>query len=114
MREFLHVDDMAAASVHVMHLSSIEYQAVTEPMLSHINVGTGVEVTIRELAETLSEVVGFSGELVFDTTKPDGVPRKLMDIGKLNQLGWKPQYALKTGLEHAYQWFVTNQGLFRG
>lgn len=113
MREFLHVDDMAAACVHVMSLGSEQYQQVTEPMLSHINVGTGVDVTIRELAETVGKVVGFSGELAFDSSKPDGTPRKLMDTGKLNQLGWSPEYNLEAGLTNAYQWFLANQGLFR-
>ncbi|WP_016606933.1 NAD-dependent epimerase/dehydratase family protein, partial [Yersinia pestis] len=80
MREFLHVDDMAAASVHVMELSDQIYQTNTQPMLSHINVGTGVDCTIRELAETMAKVVGFTGNLVFDSTKPDGTPRKLMDV----------------------------------
>jgi GDP-L-fucose synthase len=113
MREFLHVDDMAAASLHVMGLPAAEHQAVTAPMLSHINVGTGVEVTIRQLAETISEVVGFSGDLIFDTSRPDGTGRKLMDTGKLNSLGWQPQHELKAGLDQTYQWFVANQGRFR-
>lgn len=113
MREFLHVDDMAAACVHIMNLPKAEYDAVTQPMLSHINVGTGVDVTIRELAETVGKVVGFAGELVFDTTKPDGTPRKLMDTGKLRRLGWQPHYGLETGLAHAYQWFLDNQDRFR-
>ncbi|WP_101758732.1 GDP-L-fucose synthase [Oceanicoccus sp. KOV_DT_Chl] len=113
MREFLHVDDMAAASVHVMGLSLEAYQAVTESMLSHINVGTGVDVTIRELAETVSEVTEFKGKLAFDASKPDGTPRKLMDTTKLNQLGWQPKYDLKTGLQDAYAWFVANQEQFR-
>lgn len=88
MREFLHVDDMAAASVHVMELSDQIYQTNTQPMLSHINVGTGVDCTIRELAETMAKVVGFTGNLVFDSTKPDGTPRKLMDVSRLAKLGW--------------------------
>lgn len=113
MREFLHVDDMAAASVHVMSLGCEQYKQVTEPMLSHINVGTGVDVTIRELAETVGKVVGFGGELVFDSAKPDGAPRKLMNTEKLNQLGWSPEYDLEAGLTNAYQWFLANQGLFR-
>ncbi|MFT6402296.1 MAG: GDP-L-fucose synthase [Pseudohongiellaceae bacterium] len=113
MREFLHVDDMAAASIHVMALPKDDYEQVTEPMMSHINVGTGVDVTIRELAETVGKVVGFEGDLMFDATKPDGTPRKLMDTGKLNQLGWSPEYPLETGLNNAYEWFVNNQGLFR-
>jgi GDP-L-fucose synthase len=113
MREFLHVDDMAAASVHVMGLSKDNYLSVTEPMLSHINVGTGVDVTIRELAETIGEVVGFNGELKFDASKPDGAPRKLMDIGLLNELGWQPEYNLKSGLQQAYHWFEENRQQFR-
>ena len=113
MREFLHVDDMAAACFHVMTLSSDLYEGVTEPMLSHLNVGTGVDVTIREMAETMAEVVGFKGELSFDTTKPDGTPRKLMDSSKLTALGWQPQYSLKRGLEDTYNWFLANQDLYR-
>jgi GDP-L-fucose synthase len=114
MREFLHVDDMAAASIHVIGLPKGEYQEVTEPMMSHINVGTGVDVTIRELAETIAEVTGFKGELTFDASKPDGTPRKLMDTTKLNRLGWLPAYDLQSGLQDAYQWFVANQQAFRG
>lgn len=113
MREFLHVDDMAAASVYVMGLPLDRYQSVTEPMLSHLNVGTGVDVTIRELAETVGRVVGFSGELVFDASKPDGAPRKLMDNGKLKALGWKPEYDLEKGLIQTYQWFLENQDKYR-
>jgi len=89
MREFLYVDDMAAASVHVLLLDEQTYQANTLPMLSHINVGTGVDCTIRELAETMQRVVGFEGQLVFDTTKPDGTPRKLMNVDRLKSLGWQ-------------------------
>lgn len=114
MREFLHVDDMAAACVHVMNLPQEQYQSVTEPMLSHINVGTGVDVTIRELAETVGKVVGFEGRLDFDATKPDGTPRKLMDGAKLTQLGWAAEYDLERGMAHAYQWFLDNQDKFRG
>ncbi len=114
MREFLHVDDMAAASLYVMGLDKAQYASVTEPMLSHINVGTGIDVTIRELAETISTVVDFKGELAFDSSKPDGAPRKLMDTRKLNKLGWQPTYSLTSGLKNAYQWFVDNQGRFRG
>ncbi len=113
MREFLHVDDMAAASTYIMDLPLERYQEVTEPMLSHINVGSGVDVTIRELAETIAEVVGYNGELVFDTSKPDGSPRKLMDASKLSDLGWKPRYDLKSGLANAYHWFTANQEVFR-
>jgi GDP-L-fucose synthase len=114
MREFLYVDDMAAASIHVMNLDNETYQAHTEAMLSHINVGTGVDCTIRELAETIAKVTGFKGTLEFDTTKPDGTPRKLMDVSRLEKLGWKASVSLEDGLTRAYQWFLDNQDNFRG
>ncbi len=113
MREFLYVDDMAAASVHVMELDSATYQANTEPMLSHINVGTGVDCTIREMAETMAKVVGFEGDVVFDSSKPDGTPRKLMDVSRLASLGWKYKVDLENGLTKTYQWFLANQDNFR-
>ncbi|MDW1821121.1 GDP-L-fucose synthase [Vibrio sp. Vb1018] len=113
MREFLYVDDMAAASVHVMELDSETYQANTHPMLSHINVGTGVDCTIREMAETMAKVVGFEGDVVFDSTKPDGTPRKLMDVSRLSDLGWRYQVELEVGLTKTYQWFLANQDNFR-
>lgn len=113
MREFLYVDDMAAASVHVMELDNETYQAHTEPMLSHINVGTGVDCTIREMAETMAKVVGFEGNVVFDSTKPDGTPRKLMDVSRLVALGWRYQVNLEQGLTKTYQWFLANQDSFR-
>ncbi|MBD2859392.1 GDP-L-fucose synthase [Spongiibacter sp. KMU-158] len=109
MREFLHVDDMAAASVHVMNLPLETYQANTQPMLSHVNVGTGVDCTIRELAETMKEVVGFEGELVFDETKPDGTPRKLMDVSRLNEMGWIASVSLVEGLSDTYTWYLTSK-----
>ncbi|MDH2373883.1 GDP-L-fucose synthase [Cobetia sp. 3AK] len=114
MREFLHVDDMAAASVHVMELDDSVYQANTSPMLSHINVGTGVDCTIRELAETVQRVIGFEGELTFDASKPDGTPRKLMDVSRLKALGWEASITLEEGLDDAYGWFIENQDRFRG
>ncbi|MBE4582239.1 GDP-L-fucose synthase [Vibrio navarrensis] len=113
MREFLYVDDMAAASVHVMELDNQTYQAKTEPMLSHINVGTGVDCTIREMAETMAKVVGFEGKVVFDSSKPDGTPRKLMDVSRLAALGWRYQVSLEQGLSKTYQWFLANQDNFR-
>jgi len=113
MREFLHVDDMAAASIHVMGLDKALYDENTEPMLSHINVGTGIDCTIYELAETIARVVGFNGELVFDSSKPDGSPRKLMDVSRLRALGWQASISLEDGLRDAYQWFLDNQGRFR-
>ena len=113
MREFLYVDDMAAASVHVMELDTATYQANTQPMLSHINVGTGVDCTIRELAETMAKVVGFTGQVVFDSTKPDGTPRKLLDVSRLADLGWRYAISLEQGLAKTYQWFLANQDNFR-
>lgn len=113
MREFLHVDDMAAASVHVMELDNDTYQANTLPMLSHINVGTGEDCTIKELVETVAKVTGFKGNIVWDSSKPDGAPRKLMDVSRLHALGWKHTYSLEEGLEHAFNWFLDNQGSFR-
>ena len=110
MREFLHVDDMAAASIHVMNLATKTYAENSDPMLSHINVGTGIDCTIRELAETVMDVTGYDGELVFDSTKPDGTPRKLMDVSKLEKLGWKASIPLKQGLEQTYQWFLEQSG----
>ena len=114
MREFLHVDDMAAASVHVMNLNTATYEANTQSMMSHINVGTGVDCTIRELAEAMQRVVGFEGELVFDATKPDGTPRKLMDASRLKALGWGADIILEAGLQQTYQWFLAHQEQLRG
>jgi GDP-L-fucose synthase len=105
-REFLHVDDMASASVHVMELPIERWKASTRPMLSHINVGTGVDCTIRELAETIARVTGFNGRLVFDSSKPDGTPRKLLDVTRLKALGWQASIGLEDGLQDAYDWFV--------
>jgi len=109
MREFLFVDDMAEASVHVMELDHAIYVANTQPMLSHINVGTGEDLTIRELAETVGKVVGFSGRIEFDTTKPDGTPRKLMDVSRLRALGWQAKVGLADGLTLAYADFMKNE-----
>ena len=113
MREFLHVDDMAAACLHIMQMDEATYLESTEPMLSHINVGTGIDVTIRDLAETLAEVVGFNGELAFDSSKPDGTPRKLLDVRRLNALGWQAGTMLRQGLEQTYEWFLAHQDNFR-
>jgi GDP-L-fucose synthase len=107
-REFLYVDDMAAASVHVMDLAPAVYREHTSDMLSHINVGCGSDVTIRELAETVGAVVGYRGEIQFDHTKPDGAPRKLMDSGRLQLLGWQPTVGLEDGLKRAYEDFLNN------
>jgi GDP-L-fucose synthase len=114
MREFLHVDDMAAASVHVMELDAEAWKANTQTMRSHINVGTGVDCTIRELAETVARVTGFTGRLSFDASKPDGTPRKLLDVSRLAALGWRASIGLEDGLRDAYRWFVANQDRYRG
>jgi GDP-L-fucose synthase len=106
MREFLYVDDMAEASVYVMNLEPDVYAAHTDPMHSHINVGTGQDVTIAELAQLVGEVVGYRGRIEFDTTKPDGTPRKLLDVSKLRSLGWQARTPLSEGLQRAYQSFL--------
>ena len=108
MREFLYVDDMAQASLFVLELDEQTYQANTKSMLSHINVGTGTDVTIREMAETMKQVVGFKGDLSFDTTKPDGAPRKLIDVSRLSDMGWNYSVNLKDGLSQTYKWYLKN------
>jgi GDP-L-fucose synthase len=106
MREFLYVDDMAAASVHVMNLDHDTYTRYTDPMHSHINVGTGEDVTIADLARLVGDTVGYRGNISFDTSKPDGTPRKLLDVSKLKQLGWQASMPLPEGLRRAYAAFV--------
>ena len=106
-REFLYVDDMAAASVHVMNLPKPTYDQYTKPMLSHINVGYGSDVSIAEAAENIAKVVGYKGAVTFDTSKPDGTPRKLMDSSRINSLGWQAQVSLLHGLTQTYQDFLT-------
>ena len=108
MREFLYVDDMAAASLFVLELDEQIYQANTKPMLSHINIGTGMDITIREMAETMKQVVGFKGRLTFDTAKVDGPPRKLIDVTRLSDIGWEYTTKLKEGLEKTYKWYLNN------
>jgi len=108
-REFLHVDDMAAASLFVLNLPVDQYEANTEPMISHINVGSGQEVSVGDLARLVGEVVGFKGSIAFDTEKPDGAPRKLMDSSRLADMGWQASIDLEAGLENAYQWFLNEQ-----
>jgi GDP-L-fucose synthase len=114
MREFLYVDEMAEASIFVMNLDSETYQRETQPMLSHINVGTGVDCTIKELTETVAKVIGYQGEIQWDITKPDGAARKLMDVSRLERLGWKAKITLEQGLTQTYAWFLENQDSFRG
>jgi len=111
MREFLYVDDMAEASLFVLELDEKTYKANTQPMLSHINVGTGKDVTIREMAGTMKEVVGFKGNLTFDTTKPDGSPRKLIDVSRLSNMGWKYSIDLEEGLKKTYKWYFNQDKL---
>ena len=106
MREFLYVDDMAEASIFVLELDKQTYRDNTKAMLSHINIGTGVDITTRKLAETMKQVVGFEGRLVFDTEKPDGAPRKLIDTSRLSNMGWKYSVDLKSGLEKTYEWYL--------
>ena len=113
MREFLHVDDMAEASLHVLRLDRAIYEAHTQPMQRHVNVGTGVDVTIRELAEQVALVVGYEGQLTFDASKPDGTPRKLLDASLLANLGWQARISLPEGLEQTYGWFLDHAQALR-
>ena len=113
MREFLYVDDMASACLHVMNLPKEVYGEHVLPMSSHINVGTGKDCTIRELANTIARAVGYQGEILWDTDKPDGTPRKLLDVDLLKRLGWQYSVELDEGIERTYQWFLQNQEKFR-
>ena len=113
MREFMHVDDLASACVFMMSIDSEKLFQRIPPMQSHINVGTGVEHSINEIASMISNVVGFSGKISFDSTKPDGTPRKLLDVSLLKDLGWKPSIKLESGLNSTYQWFKENISRFR-
>ena len=107
-REFLYVDDMAEASLHVMDLDKATYRSNTQPMLSHINIGSGEDITIADLAARIGRVVGYAGRIQYDHSKPDGAPRKLMDVGRLRALGWHPTTSLDEGLRLAYQDFLTS------
>ncbi|MDB2517152.1 GDP-L-fucose synthase, partial [Planktomarina temperata] len=107
-REFLHVDDMAAASLFVLNLPKATYNENTDPMLSHINVGTGVDISILELAQLVAKVTGFKGKISTDLTKPDGTMRKLMDVGRLSQMGWSACIELEQGLADTYEWYLAN------
>jgi len=113
MREFLFVDDMAEACVFVMNLKHEAYASVTKPMLSHLNIGTGIDCRIAELAELLCQVIGFNGRLNFDTSQPDGTPRKLLDVSRLHSLGWQARIDLRSGLEKTYQWFLQHEDNLR-
>lgn len=113
-REFLHVDDMAEASLFVLNLPKDQYEANTQPMLSHINVGSGEDIAILDLAKLVAKVTGFEGEILTDPSKPDGTPRKLMDVGRLAAMGWQASIELEAGLKETYAWFLRNQEKVRG
>jgi len=112
-REFLHVDDMAAASLFVLDLPKADYEANTQPMLSHINVGSGTDISILELAQKVATVTGYKGRIVTDPSKPDGTMRKLMDVSRLTQMGWSAQIGLDQGLTETYQWFLDHADSYR-
>ena len=109
MREFLHVDDMADASIYIMDIDKRILKSEVDPMLSHINIGTGTDITIKDVAQIVKEVVGFCGEIVFNTKMPDGTKRKLLDVSKMENLGWNSKITLKDGLEEVYEWFLKNK-----
>ena len=108
-REFLHVDDMAEASLFVLDLDQATYAANTQPMLSHINVGYGADIAIADLAQMIAETTGFAGRITFDPTKPDGTMRKLMDVSRLAEMGWKARISLEEGVRTTYRWFLDSQ-----
>ena len=104
-REFLHVDDLASAAIHIMSLDRHLYHTMTQPQQSHINIGTGKDISIKELANLLAEITGFSGKIIYDETMPDGTPRKCLDITQAQNLGWRPNISLKSGLKQSYNWY---------
>lgn len=112
-REFMHVDDMAAASLFVLNLSKEAYADNTQPMLSHINVGTGRDLSIADLARTIADVTEFKGRIAFDASKPDGTPRKLLDVSRLSKMGWTAQIELEAGIRQTYEWFLQHQDSLR-
>jgi len=114
MREFLHVDDMAEASLFVLDLDKATYDSNTAPMLSHINVGSGTDVSIGDLARMVARVTGYEGSISNDTSKPDGTMRKLMDVGRLTDMGWRARIGLEEGLAATFDWFLRHQDSFRG
>jgi GDP-L-fucose synthase len=113
-REFLHVDDMAAASLFVLDLPKPDHDAGTSAMLSHINVGSGTDVSILDLAQMVAKITGYSGRIVTDATKPDGAPRKLMDVTRLKSMGWQAKITLEDGVSQTYSWFLQNKQSLRG
>ena len=112
-REFLHVDDMATGCLAVLDCERDRYEEATGPNLNHLNLGTGTDITIAELAAMIAEITGFEGEIVHDTSKPDGTPRKLLDVSRVSELGWTAQIGLREGLEATYQWYLENQETLR-
>ena len=113
MREFLYVDDMAVASIYIMNLDITLYKGQTQEMLSHVNIGTGVDCTIKELTETVAKIVGYQGDILWDTNKPDGPARKLLDVSCIESLGWQSSVSLEEGLHHTYKWYSENSHSFR-
>ena len=113
LREFLHVDDMASASIHLMNMSRISFEEHTSVMLSHVNVGTGIECSIKELTEKVACAVDYQGEIIWDSSKPDGAPRKLSDVSRLSKLGWRSKIDLDAGLQETYDWFLSNYSVIR-
>jgi len=113
MREFLHVDDMASACLHLMDIPAENYAAAVSQRCSHINVGTGQDCTIKELSHTVAEVCGFTGDIVFDTSRPDGTPRKLLDVSRIHDLGWQHSINLQEGLKDTYAWYRQHQASVR-
>lgn len=113
LREFLYVDDMAAACVYLQNLNLESYEQCVSPMMSHINIGTNEEVSISQLAGVIKEIVGYTGQLIFDATQPDGTPRKLLNSQKINNLGWKSKIGLKQGIKITYDWFLENENQLR-
>ena len=108
-REFLHVDDMAAACLTVLEHDRERYKAATGPCLNHLNIGTGTDITIAELAAMIAEITWFEGDIIYDTSKPDGTPRKLLDVSRVSELAWKAQIHIREGIEVTYQWFLENR-----
>jgi GDP-L-fucose synthase len=106
MREFLHVDDMADASIHIMDIDKKTLESEVDPMLSHINIGTGMDITIKDVAQLIKGIVGFNGDIVFNTKMLDGTKRKLLDVSRIKSLGWEHSIALKDGIQETYDWFL--------
>ncbi|MEZ5547923.1 MAG: GDP-L-fucose synthase [Pseudomonadales bacterium] len=112
-REFLHVDDLAEACIHILFLDKELYSQKVQPMNSHLNIGTGVDITIAELADTLKKTIGYTGQIKWDTSKPEGTPQKLLDISQINNLGWVAKIQLDDGLRETYEWFVKHKSPVR-